>query len=271
MRRSPGSPQRRCRGRGAALGSAEGPAPAAVNTDTWFPGTSGNPRSLPGQSRPRLWPQGRTLHPTAVPPRGSAAGPAGAAPAPGRPGGKVPAALQGGQSPSRARSVPQTGPGHGGGDSRELGTAKGSGYPSTDSPPCPQRPRVRPSSARGPAGARSGAPGPAPHSPRSAPAVPRSALASGPRTARLRLWAGTAGTAGLPSGRFAGCALQEGAESSYFLPKCQVPARDSLPPSAGSLLCQGCLRPGSGAGTLCPRPLAPPRAGTASVLSTQWH
>ena len=50
-------------------------------------------------------------------------------------------------------------------------------------------------------------------------------LAAACRAARWLLWAGAAGTAGSRRGRFAGCVLQEGAESSYFLPKCQLPAQ----------------------------------------------
>lgn len=56
--------------------------------DTWFLGTSGSPRSLPGQSWPRSRPRGRTLlAPWPLLPGGSAPAPASAAPAPSSPAG----------------------------------------------------------------------------------------------------------------------------------------------------------------------------------------
>lgn len=201
------------------------------------------------------------------PPRGSRAAPASAAPVPGRPSGKVscspprwaaPNQIPPGQNPVPIRApgtVEVTGGSGRWAQPRAPVTAAQKAAPPPTAAPCPQ--------PGGPAGARCGVSRPA----AALTALrPRSALASGPRTARLRLWEGAAGTAGLPGGRFAGCALQEGVESSYFLPKCQLPARDSLPPTAGSHLCHGCLR-GRHSLPLGPSHLPGARAGTASVLS----
>ena len=75
----------------APAGSSPAPTAAASSrrskhTDTWFLGTSGSPRSLPGQSQPHSRPQGRTLHtPQPVLLGGSGPAPASAAPAPRQP------------------------------------------------------------------------------------------------------------------------------------------------------------------------------------------
>lgn len=95
-----------------------------------------------------------------------------------------------------------------------------------------------------------GCPVPRPHSPvlrhRSAPPSPPASRPRG-RGSRQVLPA----QPGSRGGRFAGSALQEGVESSYFLPKCQLPAQGSQPQAAGSFLCCCCLRGArhGGAGT----------------------
>lgn len=68
----------------------------------------------------------------------------------------------------------------------------------------------------------------------------------------------------LRGGRFAGSVLQEGEESSYFLPTCQLPAQDSQPRAAGSFLHRRCERcpPSSRAG---PGPCSSLEPGTATA------
>lgn len=118
-----------------------------------------------------------------------------------------------------------------------------------------------------------GCPIPQPHSPgvghRSAPRTvpasrPRGQPSHGSRQA-LPAQPGSQGS------RFAGCALQEGAESSYFLPKCQLPAQGSQPQAAGSFLCHCCVHGAhraSGAGT--PSALSPTRLAGAGARQSLW-
>ena len=92
----------------------------------------------------------------------------------------------------------------------------------------------------------------------------RGPLAAACRAARRWLRAGAAGTAGSRRGRFAGCVLQEGAESSYFLPKCQLPAR---PGSAVlRLLPSTTCTAQPGAQGWQPPPSSPPAAGVGPDL-----
>lgn len=128
----------------------------------------------------------------------------------------------------------------------------------------------------------SACPVPPPHSPRGSGTAlaPRTPLASQPR-GQPGHSSGQALPAqpGCRGGRFVGCVLQEGAENSYFLPKCQLPAQGSQPRAASSFLHHCCLRgahqgsragtpaavsPGAGAGhSLCPQRVSgaepPPR------------
>lgn len=117
--------------------------------------------------------------------------------------------------------------------------------------------------------------------PRSGPALPRC-----PAPGRPGRGSGRAQPA-RPGSRSAGCALQEGAESSYFLPKCQLPARDSLPPAAGSHRCHSVPGPlltaprCQSTHSLCPQQVSgtepPPRGwlgardGTPGTHAGVWH